>query len=129
MVLNSFVVAAVFVVVNADTLVENFYLKLKDLGNQYTSEIEELKQLNNEQRSMIDNLTRVIEETSLRSVVNEQRRVLERILFTLIYHKIENFQLLWPKLTDVQMWLVVMCASLNYCPNLSATDIGAKNPI
>ena len=27
------------------------------------------------------------------------------------------------------MWLVVMCASLNYCLNLSSTDIGAKNQI
>ena len=27
------------------------------------------------------------------------------------------------------MWLVVMCASLNYCLNLSTTDIGAKNQI
>ena len=53
----------------------------------------------------------------------------ERILFTLICHKIEHFKLLWPKLTDGGMWLVVMCAPLNYCPNLSATDIRAKNPI
>ena len=43
--------------------------------------------------------------------------------------QIENFQLLWPKLTDSGMWLVVMCASLNYCLNLSATDIRAKNQI
>ena len=27
------------------------------------------------------------------------------------------------------MWLVVMCGSLNYCPNLSSTNIGAKNQI
>ena len=27
------------------------------------------------------------------------------------------------------MWLVVMCASPNYCTNLSTADIGAKNPI
>ena len=77
MTLNSFIVTTVFLVVNADTLVENFYVKLKDLGNQYTSEIEELKQLSKDQRSLIDNLTRVIEEVSLRNVVNEQRRVLE----------------------------------------------------
>ena len=43
--------------------------------------------------------------------------------------QIENFQLLWPKLTDSGMWLVDMCASPNYCPNLSATDIRAKNQI
>ena len=27
------------------------------------------------------------------------------------------------------MWLVVMCASLNYCPNLFSTNIGGKNQI
>ena len=27
------------------------------------------------------------------------------------------------------MWLVVMCASPNYCLNLSSTDIRAKNQI
>ena len=43
--------------------------------------------------------------------------------------QIENFQLLRQKLTDAGMWLVVMCASPNYWLNLSATDIGAKNPI
>ena len=37
--------------------------------------------------------------------------------------------ILWPKLTNGGMHLVVMYASPNYCPNLSATDIGAKNPI
>ena len=37
--------------------------------------------------------------------------------------------ILWPKLTNGGMHLVVMCASPNYCPNLSATDIRAKNPI
>ena len=37
--------------------------------------------------------------------------------------------ILWPKLTNGGMHLVVMCASPNYCPNLSAADIGAKNPI
>ena len=47
----------------------------------------------------------------------------------IIFHKIENFQLLRLRLTDSGMWLVVICPSLNYCPNLSATDIGAKNPI
>ena len=54
----------------------------------------------------------------------------ERILFTLNnMSQIENFQLLLPKLTDSGMWLVVMCASLNYCLNLTSTDIGAKNQI
>ena len=37
--------------------------------------------------------------------------------------------MLWPKLTDGGMWLVVMCAHPDYCPNLSAADIGAKNII
>ena len=27
--------------------------------------------------------------------------------------QIENFQLLWPKLTDDEMWLIVMCTPLN----------------
>ena len=36
---------------------------------------------------------------------------------------------LWPKLSNGGMHLVVMCASPNYCPNLSAADIRAKNPI
>ena len=36
---------------------------------------------------------------------------------------------LWPKLTNGGMHLVVICASPNYCMYLSATDIGAKNPI
>ena len=68
-----FIIAAVFVVVNAETL----YIKFKDLGNKYNSGIEELKQLNHDQRILNDNLTSVIEKASLRSVVNEQRRVLE----------------------------------------------------
>ena len=54
----------------------------------------------------------------------------EGILFTLNnMSQIENFQLLRPKLTDGGMWLVVMCTSPNYCPNLTSTDIGAKNQI
>ena len=54
----------------------------------------------------------------------------EGILFTWNnMSQIENFQLLWPKLTDDGMWLVVMCASSNYCLNLSSTDIRAKNQI
>ena len=43
--------------------------------------------------------------------------------------QIENFQLLWQKLTDGGMWYVVMCVSLNYCLNFSSTDIEAKNQI
>ena len=56
MMLNVFIVAAVLVVVKGDTLAENFYVKLKDLQNQYTSEIVELKRLNNEQTSLINSL-------------------------------------------------------------------------
>ena len=77
MMFEPFIVVAVFLVVKGDTLVENFYVKLKDLRNQYNSEIGELKQLNNEQRILITNLTDVIDQTSLRSVVNEQRQVLK----------------------------------------------------
>ena len=77
MMFSSFIVATVLIVVNTETLVENIYIKLKDMGNKYNSQIEELKQLNNDQRILIDNLTSVIEETSLRNVVNEQRRVLK----------------------------------------------------
>ena len=84
MMFNLFIIAAVLVVVEGDTLVENFYIKLKDLRNQYNSEIEELKQIienqmdvNNDQIILTTNLTDVIEQTSLRSVVNEQKRVLE----------------------------------------------------
>ena len=54
----------------------------------------------------------------------------EGILFTLNnMSQIENFQLLQLKLTDGGMWLVVMCASPNYCLNLSTADIRAKNQI
>ena len=80
-----FIFSAVLVVVSCDTLVENFYVKLKDLQNQYNSEIGELQQLNNEQRNLIENLTDVIEQTSLKVVVNEQRRVLEKTNQTVEY--------------------------------------------
>ena len=51
------------------------------------------------------------------------------ILLTLICHKIENFRHLWLQLADGDMWPVVMFTPLNYCLNLSAANIGAKNTI
>ena len=28
-----------------------------------------------------------------------------------------NYEFLWPKLVDGGMWLIVMCAPPNFCPN------------
>ena len=39
--------------------------------------------------------------------------------------QIENSELLWKKIIDGGIWLVVMFASPNYYPNLSAADIRA----
>ena len=62
----------------------------------------------------------------LHAVCEQNLAQIERIIK---FPKNHTQGVLWPKLTNGWMHLVVMCASPNYCPNLSATDIRAKNPI